>query len=122
MILNSTIKIIDNSGIKTVFTLGHKKIYLKKNTVFNIYTVIIKKISPNFKYNIKTLISYTLVVASKIKINTKRGWITQFNNTSGIMLNLRTLNPLSTRVLEPVSIKLYKLNKYKISSLIEEYF
>jgi len=118
--IQTNIKITDNSGAKKAQCI---KIYKRKTAAIgDLILVSIKKIKK--KATLKSKISIkpgnlfkSVVVRTVFKKRDCLNQYLKFNENSGILLNIQTSQPLSTRILGPVPYHLRYKRQCKIVTL-----
>lgn len=107
MIYSQTLlKVADNSGARTVKCIkvlgGFKRKYAVTG---DIIIVAVQKLRNRFKETSKVRrkqICKALVIRTKIKVRTKSGFCSNFNENAVALINKKG-NPVGTRILGPVS-------------------
>lgn len=118
--IQTNIKITDNSGAKKAQCI---KIYKKRTaSIGDLILVSIKKIKK--KATSKSKISIkpgnlfkSVIVRTVYKKKDCLNQYLRFNENSGVLLNVQTNQPLSTRILGPVPYYLRYIRQCKIVSL-----
>jgi large subunit ribosomal protein L14 len=117
---NTILKVLDNSGAKTVRCIkvlgGFKKKIAKLG---DLIVVSIQQVRNNTKSNIKVKkkeVYQALVILTKVGYTKKTGFKDSFFENSVILINKQG-NPVGTRILGPLSRTLKKKSFQKILSI-----
>lgn len=118
--LRSYLAVADNSGAKVVSCIlvrgGYRKRYA---TVGDLITVSIKEAQPHTQMK-KGTVAHAVVVRTRKEIRRKDGSYIRFDDNACVMIDMKSKEPLGTRIFGPIPREIKLKGFTKIASLAPE--
>ncbi|MBI4407276.1 MAG: 50S ribosomal protein L14 [Candidatus Kerfeldbacteria bacterium] len=118
--LRSYLAVADNSGAKVVSCIlvrgGYRKRYA---TIGDIITVSIKEAQPHTQMK-KGTVGHAVVVRTRKEIRRKDGSYIRFDDNACVMIDMKSKEPLGTRIFGPIPREIKLKGFTKIASLAPE--